>query len=187
MTLWKLLYKLILFLLIITYENEKSIALEEKQIFLKENSIKIYDKAPRGFQPAFCTSACYATFDKKYLMLQRQDHVYEPNVWGVPAGKLEKGESPLEAVLREVFEETGISLSEKKLSLFKTFYIQTPHFDFIFYMYTYEFSEKPNIKLNPLEHKNFDWMDYEEVMKTPMVTGNITVFRILHNKPSKAN
>jgi len=32
-----------------------------------------------------------------------------PRVWGVPCGKIDKGESPTDAALRELREETGLS------------------------------------------------------------------------------
>lgn len=44
------------------------------------------------------------------LLLQLRDHepgIYRPGVWAVPGGAIEDNESPLEAALREVLEETG--------------------------------------------------------------------------------
>jgi 8-oxo-dGTP pyrophosphatase MutT (NUDIX family) len=35
--------------------------------------------------------------------------------WGLPAGAIDLGETPAEAVIREVFEETGLKISPEKL------------------------------------------------------------------------
>lgn len=43
------------------------------------------------------------------LLVQRsKTEKLAPGVWGVPCGKIDEGESPSEAVLRELEEETGL-------------------------------------------------------------------------------
>ena len=37
------------------------------------------------------------------------------DVWGLPAGAIDPGETPAEAVIREVFEETGLKISPIKI------------------------------------------------------------------------
>lgn len=45
-----------------------------------------------------------------WLLMQHRDEYAPggPNKWGMPGGQIEAGESALEAVHREVFEETGL-------------------------------------------------------------------------------
>lgn len=45
--------------------------------------------------------------DGKVLLLQRGMQGDEPGTWGLPAGKIEFGESSLDAAIRETLEETG--------------------------------------------------------------------------------
>ena len=40
----------------------------------------------------------------------------EDGVWGLPAGAIEPGESPKEAIKREVFEETGYKVSPTRIA-----------------------------------------------------------------------
>ncbi len=49
----------------------------------------------------------------RVLALERSDI---PNAWQMPQGGLEEGEEPLQAVLREIQEETGIPSSQLKFS-----------------------------------------------------------------------
>jgi len=45
----------------------------------------------------------------QFLLLRRSDREsFLPKVWGIPAGRVNPGEDPGEACLRELFEETGL-------------------------------------------------------------------------------
>jgi 8-oxo-dGTP pyrophosphatase MutT (NUDIX family) len=47
-----------------------------------------------------------------------------PQLWKFPGGKMEAGEDPFETAIREVFEETGVTLKRENLAL-----IETEHLD----------------------------------------------------------
>jgi 8-oxo-dGTP diphosphatase len=49
--------------------------------------------------------------DGKYLMIQ-EGKEYVKGTWNVPGGGVEHRENPVEAVKREVFEETGLEIEE---------------------------------------------------------------------------
>ena len=59
------------------------------------------------------TTLCYIESDNKYLMLHRTKKVNDENhdKWRGVGGKFEEGESPEECLLREVKEETGLTLT----------------------------------------------------------------------------
>ena len=60
----------------------------------------------------FCT-LCYIEKDDKYLMLHRtkKEGDINKNKWIGVGGHFEDGESPEDCVMREVFEETGLTLT----------------------------------------------------------------------------
>lgn len=60
------------------------------------------------------TTLCYIQQDGQYLMLHRTKKVNDANhdKWLGIGGGLERGETPKDCLLREVFEETGLTLTE---------------------------------------------------------------------------
>jgi 8-oxo-dGTP diphosphatase len=62
---------------------------------------------------------CYLLHNQHVLLLQRK---YPPHVglWSPPGGKMEHGESPQEAVIREMFEETGLRIENPALKAIET-------------------------------------------------------------------
>lgn len=59
------------------------------------------------------STACYLKKDNKVLMIKftkKWGQVYAP-----PGGKFEKGETPLDCITREFYEETGLHLINPRL------------------------------------------------------------------------
>lgn len=58
------------------------------------------------------TTLCYIESNGRYLMLHRtkKEHDENKDKWIGIGGKLEEGESPEDAAIREAFEETGLEL-----------------------------------------------------------------------------
>ena len=69
------------------------------------------------------TVLCYIKHEDKYLMLFRNKKVNDPNEgkWMGVGGHIEEGETPDEALVREVWEETGlkvVSFKQKGMAIF---------------------------------------------------------------------
>jgi 8-oxo-dGTP pyrophosphatase MutT (NUDIX family) len=117
----------------------------------------IYITRPKDFNPKFEAVGCFFEYAQEILLLHRRDGGVEGNSLGHPGGKLNPGEDPLRGILREVREETGISLSPQRLSYLGKIFVRYPDFDFIYHMYFTRFDSKPEVKINYLEHKGFLW------------------------------
>ena len=63
--------------------------------------------------PIFSTTLCYLERDDAYLMLHRvkKEDDYNHDKWVASAEKFERFESPEDCLLREVKEETGLTLT----------------------------------------------------------------------------
>ncbi len=125
---------------------------------------------PPNFQPGVEVAACYVEWEGKYLLLKRSLHSPQGNTWGLPAGKLERGETPRQAVFREVHEETGIRLDEGRLAGHGKLYVRNAHIDFLFHLFHQEFSAPPTLTLSD-EHTDHCYSTYSEALKLPLIAG----------------
>jgi 8-oxo-dGTP pyrophosphatase MutT (NUDIX family) len=98
--------------------------------------------------------------DNKILLLKRADgeKIWMPNKWALVGGGIEKGETPQQAVEREIQEETGLEL--KKFT--KSFSIER-HADSIEHIFACRYEGDPtDIVLNE-ENTNYGWYDVSEM------------------------
>lgn len=61
--------------------------------------------------------------DNHLLAIELEDPTTKKRFWTVPGGEIEEGETPAEAAVREVFEETGYKASVDEESMFITTYV----------------------------------------------------------------
>ena len=129
----------------------------------------IYKERPQNFNPKFDVISCFVEYDREILLLHRQDHKPEGNTWGVPAGKVDTGESLLEAMTREIQEETGFVLPSSQLSYFGKVFVQYPDYDFVYHIYHTKLGLRKKVAINHKEHKNFKWVFPENALNMPLI------------------
>lgn len=87
----------------------------------------------RVVRPRFRMAVAALVFDEQGRILLFK-HTYRKLVWGIPAGGLEYGEQPKDAIVREFFEETGITVEVVNLLLADS----SPHFHHVSLVYLCE-------------------------------------------------
>lgn len=122
------------------------------------------------------------------LLIERADR---KNFWQSVTGSLEPGESPEMAAVREVFEETGIILSDGILNNWHESHVYEiyPHWrhrylDGVTHNTEHVFSAKINrqtpVKLNRSEHTAFEWVSLEEAAERVFSPSNKEAILNLH-------
>ena len=108
-------------------------------------------------------------FNDAGLVLMVRTHKWS-NLWGIPGGKIKWGESSIEALRREIKEETDLAVTDIEFVLVqdcihsKEFY-RDAHFVLI--NYTCRCASEPAVKLND-EAREFRWVTAAEAMEMPL-------------------
>jgi len=133
--------------------------------------IELFQKIPGNFHSKVDVASIYFTVGQETLFLQRAGS--ERGSWGVPAGKLELGESLEMGAQRELFEETGISCDH--LVSLTALYMRKPNIDYTYHIFTASFEAKPDIIISD-EHLAYGWFTLDQVRNLPLMEGAIEAF-----------
>lgn len=122
-----------------------------------------------NFSPDYSVSAVYCFCDERMLIVKRaHDKKFEPDKWGVPAGKSESGEDHISCALREMKEETGITLDPERLVFVKEVFVVWENARFAFNIFRYSFDVLPEVMLNA-ENTDYKWVTYSELGEYDLV------------------
>jgi 8-oxo-dGTP diphosphatase len=124
------------------------------------------------------TTLCYIENDNfDYLMLYRNKKENDPNAgkWIGVGGRFEEGESPDECLLREVQEETGLTLFSWRLRAIVTFVSDKWETEYMF-LYT---SNDWHGQLAKCNEGELAWVQKSELMNLPMWEGDRIFLKLL--------
>ena len=123
------------------------------------------------------TTLCYIEKENKYLMLYRNKSDKDPNKgkWLGIGGKLEKGETPDEAAVREVYEETGLILDGYEYRGIVNF-VSDIYEDEIMHLY---YSNDFRGEVKECDEGHLEWIDKDKVFDLPMWEGDRIFLKFL--------
>ena len=129
------------------------------------------------------STLCYIENDSsEYLMLHRvkkKDDMNQDKWLGV-GGKFEDRESPEECVLREVFEETGLTLTDYRYRAVITFSSDRWETEYM-HLFTATGYEGT---LKDCNEGNLEWVPKAKVQELPIWEGDKLFFRLIDDRES---
>ena len=102
--------------------------------------------------------------DWRVLVLQRSLDTRCPTAWETVHGRLEPGEEPEEAALRELHEETGLAAERLYNVTVQPFYLHTNHVVQLAVVFAAFVAEPGGVTLGP-EHSRYEWLTTERALE----------------------
>ncbi len=123
------------------------------------------------------TTLCYIERDDQYLMLHRVKKKNDINhdKWIGVGGHLEEGESPEECLLREVKEETGLTLTDWRFRGIVTFVCDGGETDYMC-LYT---SDSFEGELIDCDEGILEWVRKDRIGQLPIWEGDKVFFSLI--------
>ena len=116
------------------------------------------------------STLCYLERDGQYLMLHRVKKQNDANhdKWIGVGGKFEEGESPEECVTREVWEETGLTLTDYAYRGVVTFVSDRWEGEYMHLFTATGFTGQ----VKECDEGQLEWISKEKLMQLPMWAGD---------------
>lgn len=131
------------------------------------------------------TTLCYIEKDDKYLMLHRvkKENDLNKDKWIGVGGKFEEGETPEECLLREVKEETGLTLTSYKFRGIITFLSDEWGCEYMHLFTADEYQgELPEERMRECDEGELVWVPKSEIENLHLWEGDKIFLRLLEER-----
>jgi 8-oxo-dGTP diphosphatase len=126
------------------------------------------------------SSLCYLEKQDQILLLQRNKEPFS-SFWTAPGGKLEIGEDPRQTIIREIREETGLTLIQPRLQLITSETAADPNYNWLLFIFcSTEFSGT----LKECNEGILSWIPRQQIsdLKIPDVDRRLLPFILDHKQ-----
>jgi len=129
----------------------------------------VYLTKPTNFTPIFTIVSCVFIVQNETLLLHRLPDKSQGGKWGMPSGKVDPGETLVEAMIREIKEETSVIATKEQLIHFREFYVDSSGKEFTYKLFSLRLTEKPAVLLNTKEHSEYKWTPIGDIFNEDLV------------------
>lgn len=143
---------------------------------------EFYIKKPSDFGAELEVSTVFIECQGKILLLHRTKCELSPETWGIPGGKLEKGEPPLEGLTREIWEELRLKPDLEDLQFIRSLYVRHPKVRYQLHLFRWTLTSIPSVTLDPKEHHDYLWQPIEAFADLPLLEGQLEAFKFAYNR-----
>ncbi len=129
-------------------------------------------------KPARNSTLCYIEREGQYLMLHRTKKEQDVNKdkWIGVGGRFEWGESPEDCLLREVWEETGLTLTDYRYRGIVTFVCDAPEETEYMHLFT---ATCWTGELTECSEGDLEWVEKERIPELPIWPGDLIFLKLL--------
>lgn len=143
---------------------------------------EFYIEKPDDFGDELEVSTVFMQCQGKLLLLLRAQCELSPQTWGIPGGKLEKAETPIEGLSREIWEELRLNPHPKDLEFIRSLYVRHPKVKYQLHLFRWILQSLPSVTLDPKEHLNYLWQPIEAFGNVPLLEGQFEAFKFVYKQ-----
>jgi 8-oxo-dGTP pyrophosphatase MutT (NUDIX family) len=111
---------------------------------------------------------CLLEYNERFVILLRNAHKPDGNTWGLPGGKVERDETDMEAIVRELEEETGYRARQTEVEYLGNFdFISSSNRPFTYVTFRVKLHKAHNLRLEKAAHADHQWVTARECYAKP--------------------
>ncbi|MEI5035343.1 NUDIX domain-containing protein [Streptomyces sp. S1A(2023)] len=153
-----------------------------------------FDNQPKALSPALASMTLLVAgvivhdqATNRVVLLQRSEHAkFAQGMWDLPVGKNEPGEPITQTAVRELYEETGLTVKPESLKVAHIIHgawgVEAPNGFLTVVFSAYEWTGEPENR-EPRKHSQVRWIDTDAIPANFVSTTASAIHRYLMDGP----